>query len=95
MNNEMFQAIIELVKQGGTAAVWLAVLHYVVILLKLFIMGSCVYLTAKIIISKIAEMVKHSWDVDVEIQRSKTERFKNWSLHDSWLKQEKESEKTT
>ncbi len=34
MNSEMFQAIIELVKQGGTAAVWIAVLHYVVILMK-------------------------------------------------------------
>lgn len=35
MNEEMFKAIIELVRSGGSAAVWIAVLHYVVITIQI------------------------------------------------------------
>lgn len=61
--NEMFSAIIELVKNGGQAAVWIAVLHYVVSLTKFTLGMGLIFYAIRAIVKGIVALVKHDIDV--------------------------------
>lgn len=61
--NEIIRAAIELVREGGAAAIWIVVVHYFVGLIKFVIgMGIIGY-----VVSKICKLIKHAVDVDAEI----------------------------
>ena len=82
MENEMFQEIITLVREGGTAAVWLCSVHYAVILLKIIVQFGIGFLAIKFVATKLSETIKHAWVSDIEIHKLKCEEYQldteNW-----------------
>lgn len=67
MNEEMFKAIIELVRSGGSAAVWIAVLHYAVCIIKLGMgVGLILYC-----VHKVYDLIKHGVDWSSEEQEKR------------------------
>lgn len=76
MNEEMFKAIIELVRSGGSAAVWIAVLHYAVCIIKLGMgLGLVIYC-----VQKVYDLIKHGVDWPSEEQEKKLEKRMRFAL---------------
>lgn len=60
MNEQMFEAVLELVRNGGRAAIGIVVIHYVIGLIK-FVLGMGVIGYA---VSKLYKIIRYAIDAD-------------------------------
>ncbi len=65
----MIKAVIELVRDGGSAAVWIIIICYVVQILKLLGICVCIYVTSSAVVKALMGTIKHAWDADLEITK--------------------------